>query len=295
MSDAITSTKLEQTGAYFGTADAVWVHGYLRFEPGAWKWNEGLPCADCKILIPPIVITFSHSILDSTVLSWIWGGGFFKTFLEGSVDHIIYRDYTVNRCFFIYCSLASTPPVWEPHQEKRLQDRNGPTQSCSLHLWLATPLVWRKCSRYWSGQLFNSVGMLLASPCSHHHHHQSLNREDPFFPVLHCPLGLGELQACPFPNVVFLHLPLCALSSSPVPCKTVLARRDERETWPYHCSLRLFTMVRRSSCGPTAFWIPYKIANSLACVKSPDLTLQPCLVRRGHELEYKADTMPNWL
>ena len=35
------------------------------------------------------------------------GGGFFETFLEGSVDHIIYRDYTVNRRFFIYCSLAT--------------------------------------------------------------------------------------------------------------------------------------------------------------------------------------------
>ena len=29
----------------------------------------------------------------------IWGG-FFKTFLEGSVDHVIYRDYIVNRHFF---------------------------------------------------------------------------------------------------------------------------------------------------------------------------------------------------
>ena len=28
-------------------------------------------------------------MLDWTVLSW----NFFKTFLEGSVDHIIYRDY----------------------------------------------------------------------------------------------------------------------------------------------------------------------------------------------------------
>ena len=35
-----------------------------------------------------------------------------------------------------------------------------------------------------------------------------------------------------------------------VPCKMVLARPDERETWPYHCSLCLFTMVRRSSCDP---------------------------------------------
>ena len=52
-----------------------------------------------------------------------------------------------------------------------------------------------------------------------HHHHQSLNREGRwgttnnfatsflhFFPVLHCPLGLAELQACPFPDVVFPNL-----------------------------------------------------------------------------------------
>ena len=29
-----------------------------------------------------------------------------ETFLEGSVDHIIYRDHIVNRRSFIYCSLA---------------------------------------------------------------------------------------------------------------------------------------------------------------------------------------------
>ena len=33
-------------------------------------------------------------------------GDFLKTFLEESVDLIIYRDYIVNRRFFIYCSLA---------------------------------------------------------------------------------------------------------------------------------------------------------------------------------------------
>ena len=33
MSDAITSTKPEPT-RHFGTADALCVHGYLRFEPG---------------------------------------------------------------------------------------------------------------------------------------------------------------------------------------------------------------------------------------------------------------------
>ena len=40
----------------------------------------------------------------------------------------------------------------------------------------------------------------------------------PFIPVLHCPLGLGELQACPFPDVVFPPLALSALSSSPFHC-----------------------------------------------------------------------------
>ena len=35
----------------------------------------------------------------------------------------------------------------------------------------------------------------------------------------------------------------------------VLAGTNERETCPYHFSLRLFTMVRRSSCGPITCWI----------------------------------------
>ena len=47
---------------------------------------------------------------------------------------------------------------------------------------------------------------------------------------------------------------LCLVFFPPftVPCNMVLARPDERETWPYHCSLRLFTMVRSSSCGSIA-------------------------------------------
>ena len=39
-----------------------------------------------------------------------------------------------------------------------------------------------------------------------------------FFPVFHCPLGLAELHAYPFPDVVFPPLPLSALSSSPFHC-----------------------------------------------------------------------------
>ena len=77
------------------------------------------------------------------------------------------------------------------------------------------------------------------------------------FSVHHCPLGFGELQVCSFPDVVFPPLLLSALSSSlfTVLCKMVLARPGERETCPYHCSVRLFTMVRRSSCGPIACWV----------------------------------------
>ena len=44
------------------------------------------------------------------------------------------------------------------------------------------------------------------------------------------------------------HLFLCLPYFLPlfaVPCKIVLARPDERETCPYHCNLRLFTMVSR--------------------------------------------------
>ena len=56
------------------------------------------------------------------------------------------------------------------------------------------------------------------------------------------------------------HLFLCLpyfLPPFTVLCKMVLARPDERKTWPYHCSLRLFTntIIRRSSCGPIACWI----------------------------------------
>ena len=63
-----------------------------------------------------------------------------------------------------------------------------------------------------------------------HHHHLFLNRQgrwgitddfattifpcSPLAPVL----GLGEIQACPFPGVVFPPLPLSAFSSPPLHC-----------------------------------------------------------------------------
>ena len=63
---------------------------------------------------------------------------------------------------------------------------------------------------------------------------------------------------------LFLCLP-CLFSPFTVFCKVVLARPDERETCPHHCSLRLFIMVRRSSCGPIACWILPRSSKILEC------------------------------
>ena len=46
-------------------------------------------------------------------------GDFYETFLKGSVDHVIYRDYTVNRRSFIYYSLACRPVFVEAALPKR--------------------------------------------------------------------------------------------------------------------------------------------------------------------------------
>ena len=86
------------------------------------------------------------------------------------------------------------------------------------------------------------------------------NQFRPFFPLLHCPLGLGELQACPFPDVVFPPLPLSALSSPPTPLSLCLARWF----WPdlmngRHDHTTAVCISLRSSgdlsCGPIACWI----------------------------------------
>ena len=105
---------------------------------------------------------------------------------------------------------------------------------------------------------------------AYYHHHQSLNREgrwgttDDFATIfLHFSLfstALWDILANSRPVQSLMlssHLVLCLSCLLPrftVPCKKVLTRPDERETWPYHCSLRLFTIIR-SSCGPIACWI----------------------------------------
>ena len=111
----------------------------------------------------------------------------------------------------------------------------------------------------------------------HHHHHQSFNREgrwgttDDFATsFLHFPLFSTALWDLPNSRPIHSlmlssHLflcPPCLLPPFTVPCKMVLARPDERETWLYHCSLRHFTIVRRSSCGPIACWILARTSSS---------------------------------
>ena len=102
-----------------------------------------------------------------------------------------------------------------------------------------------------------------------HHLHLSLNREarwgttDDFATsFLHFSLFSNALWDLPnsrpdhslmLSSRLFLCLP-CLLPLFAMPCKMVLARPDERETWKYHCSLLLFTIVM-SSCGPIACWI----------------------------------------
>ena len=91
-----------------------------------------------------------------------------------------------------------------------------------------------------------------------------------------------------------LSIPWCCLATSSsvclvffppfaVPCKTVLARPDERETWLYHCSLRLFTIVRKSSCGPIACWILARTSVNL-CQLNSGLTLYS--LTRLHDYKY---------
>ena len=107
-------------------------------------------------------------------------------------------------------------------------------------------------------------------PHHHQHHHLSLKREgrsgttddattnsflfSPFSTALWDLAKSRPVHSLMLSAHLFLCLPRL-LPPFTVPCKMVLAKPDERETWPYHCSLRLFPMVRRSSCGPIACWI----------------------------------------
>ena len=66
------------------------------------------------------------------------------------------------------------------------------------------------------------------------------------------PLPSGTWRTPGLSSHLFFCLP--CLPPFTVPYKILFAKPDERDTCPYHRSLCLFTMVRRSSCGPIACW-----------------------------------------
>ena len=74
------------------------------------------------------------------------------------------------------------------------------------------------------------------------------------FPYSPLPFGTWWMPGLSMSFHLFFCLPHL-LPPFTVPCKMVLARPDEQETWPYHCSLHLFTLVKRSLCGLIACWI----------------------------------------
>ena len=113
------------------------------------------------------------------------------------------------------------------------------------------------------------------------------------FPCSPLPSGTWrtpDLSSLMLSSHLFL-CPSCLLHPFTVPCKMVLARPNERETRPYHCSLRQFTIVRRSSCGLIACW-KHQLHNGKThpyhCVFHAK-GQEPCqycsLVLRGNEVE----------
>ena len=108
MSDAIINTKLEQTGElFFGQPMLFECMGICVLSPAHESEMRGYLVYLLTVKYSSISFKFSQSILDWTALSWNFLGIFFQTWLDGSVDYIIYREFTVNRSSFISCRLAS--------------------------------------------------------------------------------------------------------------------------------------------------------------------------------------------
>ena len=99
MSDAITSTKLEQTGKnIWGQPVLCECMGICVVSPAHENDMRGY-------LVSVLIIKYlSHRFFKNSATIYhierpycgIFGG-FLEIFLEGSVDSIIYRDYTANR------------------------------------------------------------------------------------------------------------------------------------------------------------------------------------------------------
>ena len=81
----------------------------------------------------------------------------------------------------------------------------------------------------------------------------------PFYPSLFSAALRESPNSIPAHSLMlsshlFFCLPLL-IALFTVPCRNVFAMPEDIEMWPYHLSFRFFTIVRRSSCTPIAFWI----------------------------------------
>ena len=89
----------------------------------------------------------------------------------------------------------------------------------------------------------------------------------PSFPVFRYSHGISKPNSRPFLDVIshlFFCLPLL-LTPFTVPCIIVFAMSEDFEMWPYHLSFRFFTLVRRSSFTPIAFWFCCEPRHSSHC------------------------------
>ena len=172
-------------------------------------------------------------------------------------------------CCLRFCSTVATPLLQYFKSNPGSRDSLARSQVSSAHDW-----IWAMWENIHNSLLARCpIGYLFSATkhkTIHHHHHQPLNREgrwgttDDFATsFLHFSLfstALWDLpnsrpvQSLMLSSHLFLCLP-CLLPPFTVPCKMVLARPAEWETWPYHCRLLLFTIVRSSLCGPIACWI----------------------------------------
>ena len=114
------------------------------------------------------------------------------------------------------------------------------------------------------------------------HHRLRCNNTFPPFPVFHCPQRLPKPHSRPLLDAI-VHLFFCRpllLAPFTVSCRTVFAMSENLEMWLHHLSLCFFTMIRRSSCNPIAFWI---------LCESPHSSLGLC--RKCSEVSYNITSL----
>ena len=107
MSDAITSTKLEQTGEIFWDNRCCLNACVSSFWARRMQVKWGVILFMCWLqntdLIDFVWIQSHYIRLNGLVVNLFWN--FLKHFLKGSTDYVIYRDYMVNRHFLFFSPL----------------------------------------------------------------------------------------------------------------------------------------------------------------------------------------------